>query len=399
MIDPGKTVNEQERLHDLQELSILDTLPEEEYDSVTRLASQICNTPISLVTLVDEKRQWFKSKHGITATETPREIAFCAHAIKQPTELLEVPDSRADERFADNPLVTDDPQVIFYAGIPLVSSKGNALGTLCVIDNKPGKLTTDQRNALKALSNHVVKLFELRRKALELEALKEKLEQRNEQLKQFASVAAHDLKSPLNNITTTVDMMRQLMGDKLGEEGTDLAAILEESSVHLRELVDGLLQHSIGDSLLQEEWGYTQLQELFDDIEQIFEGKDTPFKVEYNPAVASLYVNAKALRQVFVNIISHCAPLESGDTNIVLGFVEGSKEYLFTVQATWANASVNISEKRLQPFKQLNVKGSHQLHKDLVGLSVAQKLVTGMGGSIAAQPTQSGIEIQFTISH
>ena len=138
------------RLAALQRYQILDTLPEAEYDDLTLLASQICQTPISLVSLVDSQRQWFKSHHGLDIEETPRAISFCAHAIRGRT-LLEVPDAALDERFSDNVFVTDAPHVRFYAGAPLITPDGLALGTLCVVDYKPRQLTPAQRAALDAL--------------------------------------------------------------------------------------------------------------------------------------------------------------------------------------------------------------------------------------------------------
>lgn len=155
MIVPKIPVDEYNRLEALKEYSILDTLPEKEYDEITFLASQICRTPISLISLIDDKRQWFKSHYGLDATETPKDVAFCAHAINDKEKMFVVADSRKDERFHDNPLVTDDPFVIFYAGVPLVTSEGYALGTLCVIDHEPRTLDESQAEALQALSNQL----------------------------------------------------------------------------------------------------------------------------------------------------------------------------------------------------------------------------------------------------
>jgi PAS domain S-box-containing protein len=154
--------NEAARLESLHRYAILDTLPEQEFDDLSRLAALICGTPIALVSLVDENRQWFKAKVGIEDTETPRDIAFCAHAIHA-SSVMVVPDALADERFRSNPLVTGNPNVRFYAGAPLRTPEGYALGTLCVIDRVPRELSADQLEALTALSRLVVNELELRR--------------------------------------------------------------------------------------------------------------------------------------------------------------------------------------------------------------------------------------------
>lgn len=153
--------DESARLDALRRYEILDTPPEEAFDSLTRLAAQICGTPIAVVSLIDPLRQWFKSKVGVTACETSRDIAFCAHAILQ-RAILEVPDARADPRFATNPLVISDPFIRFYAGTPLITTEGHALGTLCVIDRVPRQLNADQREALIVLGHQVLSLLELR---------------------------------------------------------------------------------------------------------------------------------------------------------------------------------------------------------------------------------------------
>ena len=159
--------NEAERLAALRAYHILDTAAEQTYDDVTQLAAHICHVPMATISLVDEERQWFKSKLGLSHTETPREIAFCAHAILQREPLI-ITDALQDARFAENALVSGDPPIRFYAGFPLVNHEGFALGTLCALDERPRVLNTEQKLAMIALSRQVMVLLELRRISAEL---------------------------------------------------------------------------------------------------------------------------------------------------------------------------------------------------------------------------------------
>jgi len=159
--------NETKRLKVLWQYDVLDTVPEEVFDDLTELAARICEAPIALISLVDEKRQWFKSKVGVTVSETSRDVSFCAYAITQ-GELFIVPDATRDECFANNPFVTSEPKIRFYAGAPLITPDGHALGTLCVIDKVPRELRPEQKQALVILARHVVSQLELRRRSREL---------------------------------------------------------------------------------------------------------------------------------------------------------------------------------------------------------------------------------------
>lgn len=186
--------NEVQRLETLRGYNVLDTPPESDFDDLTLLAAQICQVPIAVITLVDENRQWFKSIIGLDATETPREFAFCAHAILYSDEMLEVPDAQLDPRFADNPLVTSDPYIRFYAGAPLVAPDGAALGTLCVIDRVPRVLSRDQQTALRALSHTVIAQLELRRTLAAHRRTEELLQLLNASLEQKVEARTDELR-------------------------------------------------------------------------------------------------------------------------------------------------------------------------------------------------------------
>ncbi|WP_237288512.1 GAF domain-containing protein [Variovorax sp. PAMC 28711] len=150
------------RLAELDRLAVLDSAEEQAYDDITRMAADVCGTPIALITLVDGTRQWFKSRVGMQATQTPREHAFCAHAIQTPDQVMVVTDAQQDDRFVNNPLVTGDPNIRFYAGAPLVTTSGQALGTVCVIDTEPRDIDAAQLETLQFMAQQVVVMLEER---------------------------------------------------------------------------------------------------------------------------------------------------------------------------------------------------------------------------------------------
>lgn len=161
--------NEQARLAALESYRILDTTPEQAYDDIVAIAQFICGTPNAIMSLIDSKRQWFKSRIGLASSETSRDVAFCAHTILD-VNVMEVPDATQDERFVNNPLVTGDPHIRFYAGAPIITPEGFSLGSVCVIDREPHHLTDAQKSALKKLAHLAMNNLELRRVSAELAA-------------------------------------------------------------------------------------------------------------------------------------------------------------------------------------------------------------------------------------
>lgn len=208
---------EADRQRALDRYNILDTLPEEAFDDITTLAAQICGTPIALISLIDRDRQWFKSKHGLDADETPRDLAFCAHAILDDGVLV-VPDARQDRRFAENPLVTSDPKIRFYAGAPLQTPDGERIGTVCTIDRQPRQLSPEQIDALQALSRQAIAQMELRRTVNRLNTTLVKLQrtqaslihtEKMSALGQFVAGIAHEINNPVSFIAGNLPHARE----------------------------------------------------------------------------------------------------------------------------------------------------------------------------------------------
>jgi signal transduction histidine kinase len=244
---------EAERLEALHRYQILDTKSDPDFDDLVALASHICGTPIALVSLVDSDRQWFKSKIGMSTNETPRDISFCGHAIVA-NELFVVEDARADERFADNPLVTTDPNIRFYAGAKLMTSDGYALGSFCVMDRVPRKLTSVQEEALRSLSRQAVALLEYKRNMLEmaeviadrrqsdeLKAAKQAAEAGSRAKSEFLANISHELRTPMNGI---IGMTELALDSQLTAEQRENLTMVKSAADSLLSLVNSLLDFS-----------------------------------------------------------------------------------------------------------------------------------------------------------
>lgn len=227
MIEPLSCFNEYERLRELNSYSILDSIREENYDNLVNLAASICQVPIAVITLVDRSRQWFKSCKGLEATETPRSISFCAHAINQPDSPLIVENAILDNRFYDNPLVVNAPNVRFYVGVPLITENGYPLGTLCVIDSKPRKISNENLASLQMLAKQVVNLLTLRKSQLNL---KNQLEHNKILLKEVH----HRVKNNLQVVSSLLRMQSNETSNLSAKEAfkSSQARIISIAKVH-----------------------------------------------------------------------------------------------------------------------------------------------------------------------
>lgn len=349
--------NEESRLDALRSYSVLDTMPEPDYDDITQLAANICQTPVALISLLDEHRQWFKSCQGLSLDGTPRGFAFCNQTFLNAPDILVIPDARIDARFADNPYVTGEPYVVFYAGVPLIDSAGFFLGSLCVVDHKVKHLNQAQRAALNTLARQVIHLFEMRRTNRALQAseeryqgllveLEEQVQQRtdelaalnhklltinetlattneeylatnedleksnqavirsNHNLEQFALIASHDLQEPLRKVQQFGGLLQDMYGPQLGDGLTYLTR-MQAAANRMSGLIKDLLTYS-RISTHREMRETVSLNEVvtvvLNDLEFAIEEVDAVVEVATLPMILG---DSSQLGQLFQNLISN----------------------------------------------------------------------------------------------
>lgn len=381
--------NEKERLKFLESYNILDTLPEKDYDAIAKIASGICNTPIALITLVDKDRQWFKSNYGIEARETPREFAFCAHSILEPEELFIINDATKDERFFDNPLTIEEPNVVFYAGAPLNTSDGHALGTLCVIDNKPNKLTENQKESLKLLANQVVGLLELRKKNEELKSVNKKVTQLNEQLNNFAFRLTHDLKSPISGVNFLLDVLKE-DHNKLFEktEAENYINLIAGRMVYMGNLIDEILEYS---RVNTENITYADFN-LDVILKSILSNIDFDQKISLDTKDLNKQINSSkiGLVQIFQNLISNSRKFcDKEKVLIELDFKEDKQFYYFIYSDNGPGIEEHQRDKVFEMFETLKNTNNENTG---IGLATVKSIIERLGGKITLKNRGDGKE-------
>lgn len=390
--------NEEERLKSLISYDILDSLPQQDFDDITCLASEICDTPISLVTFVDEKRQWFKSKYGLDINETPREHAFCAHAIVNPKEVFVVHDATNDERFANNPLTTGFPNVVFYTGVPLVNEDGHALGTLCVIDNKPKTLTDSQIRALKALANQVMAQLELRRKVKELNSVALELKKSNEYLERFAVMASHDIKSPLTSIMLTGQLLKSKYQTNLDGKGNQMLDIINSSAHRLLDFLNQMLEYSKSYKTLSQKKDEICLNELIQEVLKLVTIPET-FVIETPVDLLYIRTSCIALEQILINLLNNAVRYNDKSSGFIrLEFEELADFYQFRISDNGVGIEAKNFDKIFEPMTTLNSKDRYNKAGSGIGLSTVKNLVDSLGGEIKVESVLTeGTTFQFTI--
>ena len=395
MIAPAKPTNESKRLEVLKSYKLLDTLPEDAYDTITKLASHICNTPISLVTLLDADRNFLKSRRGIDMSESPRDISFCGHAILTDEPIFIVEDARLDKRFQDNPLVKDF-KAIFYAGVPLRTSDGYALGTLCVYDHKPRTLSMDEQDALRGLAKQTVLLFEARKRNIDLATAENETAQRNDRLEDFARLVAHDLKSPLASIEGLLNLLKEDYLDSNDEDFALYIKHLDTSAKSMRDYIDGLLEYYRADTLLETKQD-TTLTTLVNSVTDLHKSSNLTISVEDDMKLEA--VSAIAIDQILSNLVDNATKYNDKETPTIRISGEASKDF-YTIAVK--DNGTGIPEDKLgiifDLFKTTGTKDRNGKHGSGMGLATVRKLVEGLGGKISVSSiVDQGSIFTFTI--
>ncbi len=295
--------NEKARLKALYEYDILNTVTEEEYDRIAKIAAEIFDVPVTFISLLDENNQWNKASHGIDMQIIPREIAFCNHTILNPYDVLVVPDLRKDERFANNLLVANAPNVVFYAGAPLTTSKGHVLGSLCLLDAKEKVMTETQIEALKALSREIMAKLELRKKVRDLEIAERQLKKANIQLKGFARLVSHDIKTPV----VSISMLAGILSNKF--KNTDAAShesvlLIKESSRELLTFIDEMLQQAEDGGLHKKIARSSCSRSVLESVVKLT-ATDAKVTIELEGEFPTIPIDKSSMQQIFQNIIAN----------------------------------------------------------------------------------------------
>ena len=387
MIPPEIPAGEPERLSALKAYGVLDTPPEKEFDDITWLAAEIAKVPIALVSLIDSHRQWFKSRIGLNAIETPREISICGHTIHHKQPLL-VEDTSCDERFAGNPFVKGEPGIRFYGGFPLTTPSGYTIGTLCVIDLIPRTLTQEQQRMLAVLANQVMTQLELRTRSKALEKTLDKAQAANEAKSLFLANMSHEIRTPLNAIMGLTELLVKSPVDARQRE--DLITI-QDASESLMHLINEVLDYA------KIEAGKLSLESITFNIQEGFHKslkpmrakalqKNLAFSLHLDPKIPQYLVgDPHRLGQILVNLVGNAVKFtDAGEITITVFPVTDQDRP--GIRCTIRDTGIGIAKNRqhlvFDAFSQGDGSTTRRFGGTGLGLTITKRLVELFDGEI-----------------
>ncbi|WP_205880635.1 GAF domain-containing hybrid sensor histidine kinase/response regulator [Larkinella terrae] len=392
--------NDAQRLESLHQYFLLDTAPEAEYDRVSHIASQICQTPIAMVSLIDKDRQWVKSYFGLAVSSIPREISLCAHTIVNVHPLV-VEDTSKDIRFWDNPAVVGPPNIIFYAGVPLLSSEGLAIGSICVIDHYPRQLAPAQKITLQALAAQVMLLMELRRTNNKLVQARAEAEELARQKSQLLATLSHEIRTPLHALEGYTQLM---IDERPREDQQKSLRRLQTTGRTLINLVNNILDYSklqAGKLLLEEiPFSLSELiQQAIDMQAWQAQQKNIQLTASIDPRLpAQLKGDATRLFQVLLNLISNAIKFTHvGEVRVGVEVLSGDNSEV-TLKIAVHDTGIGIPQASLallfNEYTQVSASTTRLYGGSGLGLAISRQLLELMGSKLEVQ-SQEGEGSQF----
>ena len=393
--------DEEIRLEALHRYSILDTGREQDFDDLVKIAAQVCGAPIAVLNFVDRDRQWGKALVGLDDSEAPREDSFCARTIEHDGDVMVVADAREDPRFAANPMVLGDENVRFYAGAPLISREGAALGAMCVVDRVPRELDDTQLSALLALARQAMNQLELR---LMLEREQEQVRRLEEldQLKdRFVAVVSHELRTPLTSVKGYLDAVLE-EPESLTPDHLRFLGIASRNADRLQGLVEDLLD------LMRAEEGRFQVRtepgdlarlvrEAAASIAPLAERSGVSLRTEL-PDELTVQVDAMRIGQVLDNLFSNAVKYTPGGGEVDVQLMEDGGSALLRVADTGIGVPERDRERLFESFFRASSAVEHGIPGTGLGLAVARRIVRAHGGSLAlGEARPCGSEFVLTL--
>jgi len=381
----------------LKDYNITNSVPDKDYDQLTFLTASICKVPVAFLSILDRNRVWIKSRYGINIEEIKKDPGFAQAVLNSGKELYSINYSEDSDIF-DNSKKEFIKDYKFYTGLPIKNLQGYSIAVLNILDTKERSLEEFQIKALHALANQFELLFEFRKQNLKFQQVQNKLKHKYRELEKFTSLVSHDIKSPLANIISLTELLKEENKDKFDTETNQYLNYLVESSYSLRDYVDGILSFYRSDHILEKNYENVDLNKILKGIAQLYEVSED-IEINY-PDTAMLHnVNKVALTQVFLNLISNGLKYNKKKIRkINVRFKETENFYEFEVIDNGEGFLVEDSSKIFELFKTLETTDREGNPGSGIGLATVKKLVNSMGGDIKAESSpEIGSNFKFTI--
>lgn len=389
--------NEKLRSSVLESYNLPHSCSDPDYDELTFLTATLCKVPVAFISIIEPGNICFKAKFGLSLGGIKREGSFTQYLLKSKKDFLELNYSSNPEIFDNSPLKSEGDYK-FYAAVLLKDPYGYPLGALNILDTEERELEDIQAKGLKALARQSFKLMEFSKQNNQFQVVQNKLKQKYEELEKFASLVSHDIKSPLANIISLTELLKEENKGKFDEETTQYLNYLVESSYSLRNYVDGILSFYRSEHILEKDYENVDLHQILQQIAQLYEVADDVI-LEY-PESATLHnVNKAALTQVFLNLVSNGLKYNQKEIRrITIDFKESPDHYYFEVKDNGEGFPEENADKIFELFTTLDTTDRQGNPGSGIGLATVQKLVKSMGGEVKVSSTPGeGSTFSFTI--